>query len=117
MRHTSTNSLGFDENERSPLVLIDIKTLKAILGDVVENALQVSKAYNSNLMKGESVNSESGLMDMEEVIKFLKVSKVTIHNWKKSGVITSHKMGRKLYFKRSELMNAIKRQRYSIELI
>jgi excisionase family DNA binding protein len=117
MSYTNTKSVGFDQNERSPLVLIDVKTLKSILGDVVENALQASKAYDINLMKGESVNAEAGLMDMQEVIRFLKVSKVTIHNWKKSGIITSHKMGRKLYFKRSELMNAIKRQRYSIESI
>jgi len=117
MSYKNTKSLGHDEIERSPLVLIDVKTLKSILGDIVENALQASKAVDSNLMKGETVNAESGLMDMEEVIKFLKVSKVTIHNWKKSGIITSHKMGRKLYFKRSELMNAIKRQRYSIDSI
>ncbi|RZK18619.1 MAG: DNA-binding protein [Flavobacterium sp.] len=53
-------------------------------------------------------------MDMDEVISFLKVSKVTIHNWKKKGIINSHKIGRKLYFKHAELMNAIKRQKYSV---
>lgn len=117
MSYTNTKSSGYEENERSPLVLIDIKTLKSLLSDIIENAMLTTKPVIHNLMKGESLNVESGLMDMEEVMKFLKVSKVTIHNWKKKGIITSHKMGRKLYFKRSELMIAIKRQKYSIDSI
>lgn len=114
MSYANTKSAGFEEIERSPLVLIDIKTLKHILSDIVENAIQTLNDQGNILMKGESVNQETGLMNMEEVIQFLKVSKVTIHNWKKKGIITSHKMGRKLYFKRSELLDAIKKQKYSL---
>ena len=115
MSNTNKQSFGFEDNQASPLVLIDIKTLKTILGDIVSNAINALRPEANNLMKGEDVNTESGLMDMAEVIKLLKVSKVTVHNWKKKGIITSHKMGRKLYFKRSELIGAIKRQKYSIE--
>lgn len=117
MSYTNTKSIGFEENERSPLVLIDIITLKSIISSVVENAILTSSNQGNNLMKGESVNHQTGLMNIEEVIQFLKVSKVTIHNWKKKGIITSHKMGRKLYFKHSELLEAIKKQKYSIATI
>ncbi|MET4080254.1 excisionase family DNA binding protein [Pedobacter sp. UYP30] len=54
------------------------------------------------------------LLDMEETMEILKVSKVTIHNWKKKGFIKSYKVGRKLYFKKAELVEAIQRQKYSI---
>jgi len=117
MSYTNAKSFGFEENERSPLVLIDIKTLKNLLADIIENAMISLNNQGNNLIKGENVNQETGLMNMEEVIQFLKVSKVTIHNWKKKGIITSHKMGRKLYFKRSELLEAIKKQKYSIASI
>lgn len=117
MSYTNTKSVGFEENERSTLVLIDVKTLKNILSDIVENAMLSLNNQDNILMNGENVNQETGLMNMEEVIKFLKVSKVTIHNWKKKGIITSHKMGRKLYFKRSELLDAIKKQKYSLNSI
>lgn len=113
MSNSNTKSLGFDETSTNPLVLIDVKTLRVLLGEIVENALQ-TRSTDSILMKGETVNSETGLMDMDEVTGFLKVSKVTIHNWKKKGVISSHKIGRKLYFKHAELMTAVKRQKYSV---
>ena len=114
MSNSNTKSLSFDEANTNPLVLIDVKTLRILLGEIVENALITKRSTDSIMMKGETVNSETGLMDMDEVISFLKVSKVTIHNWKKKGIIHSHKIGRKLYFKQAELMNAIKRQKYSV---
>lgn len=117
MSYTNTKALRFEEAERNPLVLIDMATLKSMLNSVIGNALQNLNFKDANLKNGESLNENPDLMDMEEAIKFLKVSKVTIHNWKKKGIIKSHKMGRKLYFKRSELLEAIKRQKYSLTLI
>lgn len=117
MSYTNTKIFPLEEAERNPLVLVDMATLKSMLNSVVGNALQNLNFKGANLMNGESLNENPDLMDMEEAIKFLKVSKVTIHNWKKKGIIKSHKMGRKLYFKRSELLDAIKRQKYSLNVI
>ena len=47
------------------------------------------------------------LMTIEETCEFLHVSKVTIHKWKKKKLIFSHRIGRKIYFKKQELMTAI----------
>ena len=113
MSYTNANAFGFEEAERSPLVLVDIRTLRSIIGDVVEKAVQ-SVGLVQNSTKKDEERLEDGLLGMEETLKLLKVSKVTIHNWKKKGIIKSHKMGRKLYFKRAELMDAIKRQKYSL---
>ncbi|TKC57623.1 helix-turn-helix domain-containing protein [Pedobacter hiemivivus] len=117
MSYTNTKTLRFEEAERNPLVLIDMATLKSMLDNVIGNALQKVNFKGADLKNGESLNENPDLMDMEEALKFLKVSKVTIHNWKKKGIIKSHKMGRKLYFKRSELLEAIKRQKYSLNII
>lgn len=117
MSYTNTKTFPVEVAERNPLVLIDMATLKSMLNSVIGNALLNLNFKGANLKNGESLNENPDLMDMEEAIKFLKVSKVTIHNWKKKGIIKSHKMGRKLYFKRSELLDAIKRQKYSLNLI
>lgn len=114
MSYTNAKTLQLQEVERNPLVLIDMATLKSMLKSVIGNALQNTDFKSADLKNGESINNHQDLMDMEEAIKFLKVTKVTIHNWKKKGIIKSHKMGRKLYFKRPELLEAIKRQKYSL---
>lgn len=114
MSYTNTSSLGFEEAERSPLVLVDIRMLKSILSDIVRQAIQTVSPTGKGKTEEIQISPEDTLMDMEETLKFLKVSKVTIHNWKKGGIIKSHKMGRKLYFKKVELLDALKRQKYSL---
>lgn len=47
------------------------------------------------------------LMSMDETCQFLRVSKVTIHKWKKRRLIFSHRIGRKIYFKKQELVEAM----------
>ena len=47
------------------------------------------------------------LMSLEETCKFLRVSKVTIHKWKKKKLIFSHRIGRRVYFKKDELLEAM----------
>lgn len=49
------------------------------------------------------------LLSIEEAGALLHVSKVTIHKWKKKKLIQSYRIGRKVYFKRKELMEAINR--------
>jgi excisionase family DNA binding protein len=114
MSYSNTKSLRFEEAERNPLVLIDVATLTGIVGNIINNALNEWRAHSDNSIANYNDRRDSDLLNMAETIELLKVSKVTIHNWKKAGIIKSHKMGRKLYFKESELLEAIKRQKYSI---
>lgn len=44
------------------------------------------------------------LMNIDEVCKYLRVSKVTIHKWKKNKLIKAYRIGRKIYFKKTELI-------------
>ncbi len=47
------------------------------------------------------------LLSIEETGALLRVSKVTIHKWKKKKLIISHRIGRKIYFKKQELLDAM----------
>ena len=51
---------------------------------------------------------DDDFIGMPEVQKLLSVSKVTIHKWKSKGIIPYHKLNRRLFFKRSEILNAVK---------
>jgi excisionase family DNA binding protein len=47
------------------------------------------------------------LMTIEDVVKMFKVTKVTIHKWKKKKLIPFYRMGRKIYFKEQELLELV----------
>jgi excisionase family DNA binding protein len=114
MNLTNTNSLDFKEVERNPLVVIDLATLQLVLSKTFKSLFE--DLNQTSIINPQPPNDDQNdLMDMTEVLKFLKVSKVTIHNWKKKGIIKSHRIGRKLYFKKSELDSAIRLQKYSLK--
>lgn len=55
------------------------------------------------------------LLSIEEVCALLHVSKVTIHKWKKRKLILSYRIGRKIYFKKQELINSMKLLTYKLK--
>ena len=59
------------------------------------------------LAKDESEENES-LIKIEDVVKILHVSKPTIFAWIRKKKIPCHRMGSRLYFKRSEIMKAMR---------
>ncbi|MEM7373897.1 MAG: helix-turn-helix domain-containing protein [Bacteroidota bacterium] len=47
------------------------------------------------------------LIKTQEAMKLLGVSKVTLLNWRNSGLIPSYKVNSRVYFKKSELLAAV----------
>jgi excisionase family DNA binding protein len=79
---------------------IDIEGLRALIKECVRAEI------NPLLRKGQESVQED-LISIIEVAAIFKVSKVTIHKWKREGRIPFHKVKRKLYFKRSEVLKNI----------
>jgi len=50
---------------------------------------------------------EEEWLDTKSAARFLNASVRSIMNWKQSGIIPSHKVGGRLYFKRTDLQNVI----------
>jgi len=73
--------------------------IKKSVADSFDNEL---KSFLKNSMK-----EDEQLLKIEEACQLLKVSKVTIHKWKKQNKIRSYRIGRKIYFKKSELLNSL----------
>lgn len=89
----------------------------------VNNSLFVSMPLEEfqqllkNLLKDELKDfnkevktQEDDLMDIEQVKSFLHVSGVTIHAWKKKKLIRSYRIGRRIFFKKHELLDCMKKQ-------
>ncbi len=52
---------------------------------------------------------EDQLLRLNDLAILLKVSKVTIHNWKKSGLIPFHRISNKIYFKKNEVIESLQK--------
>ncbi|NUN10159.1 MAG: helix-turn-helix domain-containing protein [Ignavibacteriaceae bacterium] len=52
---------------------------------------------------------EDDLIRIEDVIKLLGISKVTLHHWRKQGKLTYYKIGKIVYFKEREVMESLKK--------
>ena len=113
MSYKNNNAKSEHTTTGNNLVVIDYLTLESLMNHTFEKLL---KGMNEvvNLKPIKESFEDIDLIDMDETLAILKVSKMTIHNWKKTGIIKSYKMGRKIYFKKSELIEAMKRQKYSI---
>lgn len=59
--------------------------------------------------KGElNLKHEKDLMTANEAIDFLSISKSCLNEWKSNGVIPYKKLGKRIYFSKSEITEALK---------
>lgn len=49
---------------------------------------------------------EEQLLKVPQVCEILQVCKSTLHNWCKTGVIKVHRIGSRIFFKRSEIISS-----------
>ena len=49
------------------------------------------------------------LVKIEDVCKALKLSKVTIHKWKKQGLLPFHRISNRIFFKMTEVIESLKK--------
>jgi len=85
-----------------------IKTIQ-VQGISAETLLQKFDNLESQikLLQQQSQPSTEKLITREETAKLLSVSLVTLHNWVKSNILIAYRMGNKVRFKESEVINAL----------
>lgn len=78
-----------------------VETVRKCIKEEVEKLLQVY------------VDDKSPLLTIQELSVKLKVTKATIHNYLKKGLINGEKMGKNRYFKMAEVNEALKKYGYN----
>jgi len=75
--------------------------------DLISTAvLEVVEKINPQQQQQEKKDE---LLRINDLVILLKVSKVTIHNWKKSGLLPFHRMSNKIYFKKNEVIESLQK--------
>jgi hypothetical protein len=83
------------------------------LTDIIRKCLS-EIAINRN-METVNVAPSDDLLNIEDIQKIFNVSKVTVHKWKKKGLIPYYKMNRKVYFKKSEVIDSMSHKKRKLE--
>jgi excisionase family DNA binding protein len=76
------------------------------LKEVIKQAIS---EMNSETSKEKTIESEDAYLSQKEAARFLRVSPPTIIKWKKEGKIPYYQEGRTILFKRSELLEALRK--------
>jgi excisionase family DNA binding protein len=76
--------------------------IKNLIDSLNELKLEVSKFRNAN-----SISCNDDLMSRQEVANFLKIDLSTLHHWTKKGKLKSYGLGKRIYFKKSEINLAL----------
>jgi excisionase family DNA binding protein len=81
---------------------LSIDDFRSIVNETVSSAI-------ANFRPLETTQEPDQLIKIDEVCKILNVSKVTVFAWKKAGLIPFYRISNKIYFKRSEVFEALKK--------
>ena len=96
--------------EQTLFTTIKIDDLVGIIKQSVSDALSQKK--DEDCKKEPTAD----LLTIEDIQKLFHVSKVTVHKWKKKGLIPFYKMNRKVYFKKSEVINSMTHKKRKLEV-
>lgn len=68
------------------------------------------------MQENVKVNNLPSLLRIEDLTKFFGVSRQTIHNWVRGGILKSVKIGHLIFFKSSDVENYINRNDQSSKI-
>lgn len=86
---------------------IFIEVTKKELNDLIKKAIE--ECLREYKIVGDRADD---LLKIDEVCEILQVSKVTVHTWKKSGKIPFNRISNRIFFKKAEILEALKKTEY-----
>lgn len=68
----------------------------------------IKKCIREEMSTSQPLKKEDELIKIADAVKLLGVSKVTIYKWREKGILPYHRISSRIYFKRHELIEALK---------
>jgi hypothetical protein len=96
--------------EKTIFTSLSADDLRGMISECIKDALMLeSKVKSPNPVPED-------LLSIEDIQKVFRVSKVTVHKWKKKGLLPFYKMNRKVYFKKSEVIDSMAHKKRKMEV-
>lgn len=87
------------------LVTVPLETLSDTIRDIVAAELQKVMVLNVSSNKNENVDE---ILTRKQVCKLLKISNTTLFNWDNNKILENHKIGRRVYYRKSDVLALLK---------
>ena len=87
-------------NQILNFVNISLEDMTCIMREIVASELQKAKEFISPT----PIDDSDKILTREEVCKLLKVSNTTLFHWHNDKVLVNHKIGRRVYYMKADVM-------------
>lgn len=94
-------------------ILLTSITLDELLDKITE---RINIALSIKASEKMDTPTPEELLTIKDLERLFNVSKVTIHKWKKRGLLPFYKMNRKVYFKRSEVIESMSHKKRKLQV-
>lgn len=94
----------FNTTESNGVIIIPFNVYQKDIKDLKNYFKEQLDLLYSEKRKPSQIDD---LISIKEAALLLKVSVATIHNWKSQNIIKSFRKGRKVYFKKQELIKSL----------
>nr|WP_314834549.1 helix-turn-helix domain-containing protein [uncultured Flavobacterium sp.] len=92
------------QNKSNLLVQLSVGDLQQLISEAVKE--EITKITKVIQLQPKTETPE--LLTREEVAKILKVSYTTLFHWNNSGELSAQKIGKRVYYQRSIIMDKLK---------
>jgi excisionase family DNA binding protein len=83
------------------LVNVTLEVLTDTIRDIVASELQKVIVLSTSSNNNEDIEE---ILTREQVCTLLKVSNTTLFNWANNKILENHKIGRRVYYRKSEVL-------------
>ncbi len=90
-------------NQILNFVNISLEDMTCIMREIVASELQKAK----EIISPTPIDDLDKIMTREEVCKLLKVSNTTLFHWHNDKVLVNHKIGRRVYYMKADVMDKL----------
>lgn len=86
-----------------------IQTLQFAMTKEELQTLIHKEMLNAVLSANQQITSQEEIITHEKAEEILGLSRMGLYSWRRSGKIPYHKIGKRIYFKRTDIDGALKR--------
>lgn len=80
----------------------------------IKQEIQELKQQFAFFKKELNLKKTPEFLTSNEVMEWLKISRQTLHRWKKDGVLIAYNLGGKMFFKRAEIIAMIEDSKVAV---